>query len=345
MSQRIDSQPPRYRLLNGSDLEQLPPLVWLVKGVLPATGIAGIYGPSGSGKSFLCLDLAISIANGKSWFGRRVNAAPVVYAALEGEAGFKQRVDAWRLHYGQPLPQNLHFMLQPFKLPVDEDVEAFAKVLPTGCVVFIDTLNRAAPTSDENNSKDMGTMIEAAKRLQTLTEGLVVLVHHTGKNASAGLRGHSSLIAALDAAIEVSRDGDSRQWSVAKSKDGEDGNCERFKLKVERVGLDSDGDAITSCFVEQDNSVVSIKKVAMPQGTNQKLVMEALRSLFKEGVTGKAGAPPQAKCIELEKAVAASGIRLTCPTDKRTTRAREAITGLTAKGILGLNDGWLWQVT
>jgi hypothetical protein len=236
-------------------------------------------------------------------------------------------------------------MLQPFKLPVDEDVEAFAKVLPTGCVVFIDTLNRAAPTSDENNSKDMGTMIEAAKRLQTLTEGLVVLVHHTGKNASAGLRGHSSLIAALDAAIEVSRDGDSRQWSVAKSKDGEDGNCERFKLRVEMVGLDSDGDPITSCFVEQDNSVVSIKKVAMPQGTNQKLVMEALRSLFKEGETGKAGAPPEAKCIGLEKAVAASGIRLTCPTDKRTTRAREAITGLTAKGILGLNDGWLWQVT
>lgn len=345
MSQHIDSKPPRYKLLSGSDLEQLPPLVWLVKGVLPAIGIAGIYGPSGSGKSFLCLDLAISIANGKSWFGRRVNAAPVVYAALEGEAGFKQRVDAWKLHFGQPLPQNLHFMLQPFKLPVDEDVEAFAKVLPKGCVVFIDTLNRAAPTSDENNSKDMGTMIEAAKRLQTLTEGLVVLVHHTGKNASAGLRGHSSLIAALDAAIEVSRDGDSRQWSVAKAKDGEDGNCERFKLKVEMVGFDSDGDAITSCFVEKDNSVVRIKKVAVPQGTNQKLVMEALRHLFKDGATGKAGAPPQAKCIELEKAVVSSGIRLTCPTDKRATRAREAITGLTAKGVLGLNDGWLWQVT
>lgn len=345
MSQEVDAQPPRYRLLSGSDLEQLPPLVWLVKGVLPATGIAGIYGPSGSGKSFLCLDLAISIANGKAWFGRRVNAAPVVYAALEGEAGFKQRVDAWKLHYGQPLPQNLHFMLQPFKLPVDEDVEAFANVLPKGCVVFIDTLNRAAPTSDENNSKDMGTMIEAAKHLQTLTEGLVVLVHHTGKNASAGLRGHSSLIAALDAAIEVSRDGDSRQWSVAKAKDGEDGNCERFKLKVEIVGFDSDGDAITSCFVEKDNSVVSIKKVAVPQGTNQKLVMEALRPIFKDGATGKAGAPPQAKCIELEKAVVSSGMRLTCPTDKRATRAREAITGLTAKGVLGLNDGWLWQVT
>jgi hypothetical protein len=149
----------------------------------------------------------------------------------------------------------------------------------------------------------------------------------------------------LDAAIEVSRDGDLRQWSVAKAKDGADGNCESFKLKIEMVGRDSDGDPVTSCFVEQDDSVVSIKKVTMPQGTNQKLVMEALRPLFKAGVIGKAGAPPKAQCIELETAVAAGGIKLTCPTDKRTTRSREAITGLAAKGILGLNDGWLWQVT
>jgi hypothetical protein len=345
MNQQIDSKPSRYKLLNGSDLAQLPPLVWLVKGVLPATGIAGIYGPSGSGKSFLCLDLAIAIANGKSWFGRRVNAAPVVYAGLEGEAGFKQRVDAWRIHFGQSLPANLHFMLQPFKLPLEEDVEAFANVLPKGCVVFIDTLNRAAPTSDENNSKDMGTLIEAAKRLQALTDGLVVLVHHTGKNASAGLRGHSSLIAALDAAIEVSRDGESRQWSVAKAKDGEDGNCERFRLKVETVGLDSDGDPVTSCVVEKDNSIAIVKKVVVPQGTNQKLVLEALRPMFKDGTTGKAGAPPQAKCIELEKAVVSGGIKLTCPSDKRASRAREAITGLAARGVLGLNDGWLWQIT
>jgi hypothetical protein len=191
----------------------------------------------------------------------------------------------------------------------------------------------------------MGTLIEAAKRLQALTEGLVVLVHHTGKNASAGLRGHPSLIAAWDAAIEVSRDGDSRQWSVAKAKDGADGNCERFKLRIEMVGFDSEGDAITSCFVEKDDSAASIKKVAMPQGANQKLVIEALRPLFKSGVTGKAGAPPNALCIELEKAIAAGGIKLPSPPDKRTTRSREAITGLIAKGILGLNDGWLWQVT
>ena len=65
MSQGFDSKPSRYKLLNGSDLEQLPPLIWLVKGVLPSTGIAGIYGPSGSGKSTL-VDLILGLIVPKS---------------------------------------------------------------------------------------------------------------------------------------------------------------------------------------------------------------------------------------------------------------------------------------
>jgi hypothetical protein len=64
----------------------------------------------------------------------------------------------------------------------------------------------------------MGEILEAAKRLQSLTGGLVVLVHHTGKDATKGLRGHSSLFAAMDAAVEVSRDGDRREWKVAKAR-------------------------------------------------------------------------------------------------------------------------------
>ena len=63
----------------------------------------------------------------------------------------------------------------------------------------------------------MGQIIAAAKELQTFVGGLVVLVHHTGKDASKGLRGHSSLQAALDAAIEVRRDGDNRECSYHRA--------------------------------------------------------------------------------------------------------------------------------
>ena len=334
---------PRYKLLGADELRDLPPLAWRVRGVLPAVGLAALYGPSASGKSFLAFDMAAAIAEGQRWFDCRVEAAPVVYAALEGEAGFKLRAQAWEVSRGRALPDGLRMMLQPFKLTDGQDVLDLAAVVPAGAVVVVDTLNRAAPTADENSSRDMGEILEAAKTLQTLTRGLVLLVHHTGKNAAAGLRGHSSLFAAMDAAIEVSRDGDRREWKVAKSKDGIDGEARPFKLQVETLGVEETGEAITSCVVLRDTAAQDVRAVKLPQGGNQRVVLDALRPLFKDGTTGKPGAPPLRPCIELEAAITAAASKLTCPTDKRTSRTREAITGLVARGVLGCNEGWLWQ--
>ena len=333
---------PRYKLLGADDLRNLPALAWRVRGVLPAVGLAGLYGPSASGKSFLALDMAAAIAEGHPWFGCRVEAAPVVYAALEGEGGFKLRVAAWEAHTGRPLPAGLSMVLQSFKLTEPHDVKDLASVVPAGAVVFLDTLNRAAPTADENSSKDMGEILSAAKQLQSRINGLVVLVHHTGKDATKGLRGHSSLFAALDAAVEVSRDGDRREWRVAKSKDGQDGDEHPFKLQIETLGTDDYGDVISSCVVVPDHAARDVRAVKLPQGGNQRLVLDALRPLFKDGTTGKPGTPLLRPCIELEAAVTAGAGRLTCQTDRRATRTREAITGLVSRGVMGLNEGWLW---
>ncbi len=335
---------PRYKLLNSEDLRALPPLKWRVRGVLPADGLAGLYGPSASGKSFLALDMAAAIAEGSHWFDCRVEAAPVVYAALEGEAGFKLRAQAWEADKGRKLPDALQMMMQPFKLTEPKDLADLAAVVPAGAVVFLDTLNRAAPTADENSSKDMGEILSAAKLLQSLIGGLVVLVHHTGKDSTKGLRGHSSLFAALDAAVEVSRDGDNREWRVAKSKDGADGDAQPFRLKVETLGVDEYDEPVTSCTVQVDTRADDVKRVKVPQGGNQILVYNAIRGLFKDGISGKAGAPAMRPCIELEAAVSRGGSALTCQTDRRATRAREAITGLVARGVLGLNEGFLWIV-
>lgn len=244
---------PRFKLLTCDQLRDLPPLAWRVRGVLPARGLAAIAGPSGSGKSFLAFDMAAAIAGGWRWFGQRVEAAPVVYAALEGEAGYKLRAQAWEAHHCKALPDGLRLMLDPFKLTEAQDVQDLASVVPAGAVVIIDTLNRAAPESDENSSRDMGLILEAAKRLQALTGGLVVLVHHTGKDESKGLRGHSSLFAALDAVVTVSRDGDRREWKMGKSKDGADGDAHTFKLQGETLGFDEHGDPLTSCVVVPTN--------------------------------------------------------------------------------------------
>ena len=94
----------------------------------------------------------------------------------------------------------------------------------------------------------------------------------------------------------------------------------------------------------RDTAAQDVRAVKVPQGGNQRLVYEGIRNLFKDGITGKPGAPPLRSCIELEAAVTVGSGRLTCPTDKRTSRTREAITGLVSRGVLGLNEGFLWLV-
>ena len=91
----------------------------------------------------------------------------------------------------------------------------------------------------------------------------------------------------------------------------------------------------------RDNTGKDIRAVKLPQGGNQRLVLDALRPMFKDGTTGKPGAPLLRPCIELEAAVIAGAGRLTCQTDRRATRTREAITGLVSRGVMGLNEGWL----
>lgn len=281
----------RYRPLLAADFSTLPPMEWRIKNLVPASGLYCAYGPSGSGKSFLMTDMAAAIAEGCPWFGHRVKPSHVLYVGLEGEAGYHGRVMAWQRHRGRSIPPALAFVLQPFHLTNAQDVIDLAATCPPGCVVFIDTMNRAAPSADENSSRDMGLIIEGAKTLQRLINGLVILIAHTGKDAAKGLRGHSSLFAALDGAILVNRNGDARSWKLAKSKDGKDGAEYSFRLNVIEIGFDEDGDAMTSCIIEPSDSLPTVWNREKPLTQNQKLALdtfiEAAESLGALDENGK----------------------------------------------------------
>lgn len=347
--------PQRFQLLTPAELTALPPVRWQVRGVLPQEGIAAIYGPPGSGKSFLVLDLLAHIAGGRDWFGCRVTAAPVVYVGLEGEAGIAQRIQAWQASNG-PLPQDFRAILSPLDIRKQDDRAELAQSIKragmAGGIVCLDTLNRASPGADENSSAEMGEIIQAAKALQAELGGLLVAIHHSGKDASRGLRGHSSLLAALDASLEVTRDGDRREWRIGKAKDGEDGKANPFRLAVVELGTDDDGEEITSCVCLPDESTGdSVRRVKLPSGGNQKIVWDALGELLldigrRTGGIRPAGAPEEVPvtrpCIRLEDAVTKVRERLTVESDRKTERARQAITGLVSRGLLVCREGWIW---
>lgn len=275
----------RYKMKSAVDVLRSEPIKWRIKGVIPERGIAAIYGPSGSGKSFLVVDMAINIAKGADWFGYRAKPCPVVYVCLEGEAGLSVRLAAYRIKGS--IPKTIEFIDQPVNLLDTKDLRDLVTAIKANQmgegIVIVDTLNRAAPGADENSSAEMGQIINSCKLIQQGVGGLVLLVHHSGKDATKGMRGHSSLHAALDAAIEVKRSGDDREWSVAKAKDGADGKAHPFMLEVVNMGEDDDGDPITSCVV-RPSAGAGVKSKPLTQA--QQIGMDAFMAAASANIGG-----------------------------------------------------------
>lgn len=337
----------RFKLLDRRAIMATKPTEWRIKGLLTTTGIAAIYGPSGSGKSFLAIDMANCIASGNDWFGHRTKQTSVTYIMLEGEGGLRNRFRALETHNGAPAAPDFRAIAQPFNLTTEQDIEDIGAILPKDGVVIIDTLNRAAPGLDENSSQDMGRILSGMKRLQEITAGLVVVVHHTGKDASKGMRGHSSLNAALDGAIEVERNGNGRYWSAAKVKDGVDGEAVAFKLHHVALGVDPDGDEISSCAVGPETTNIFQRKE--PTGVNQKTALASLRRALPISTDmGQAGCDPQTKCMRVEEAFTnVANALLSVLPNKRNHQARKLVqdlitTGHLRRGCDAAEEEWLW---
>ncbi|NJD35372.1 MAG: helicase [Betaproteobacteria bacterium] len=342
----------RYKLLTPADLGALEPIHWRIKRVMPKSGIGSIYGASTAGKSFIALDLAGACSRGVDWHGYKTHACPVTYIAAEGEAGVAQRVQAYEQSHGS-LPNTfravttaLDILSQADRIDLVQAIRAAGQI--EGIVIF-DTLNRAAPGIDENDSADMGDVVTALKWLQSEIGGLVLVIHHTGKDASRGPRGHSSLFAALDFGLEVRRDGDRRNWINRKTRDGEDGKEHPFRLKVVDVGIDEDGDPLTSCVIEQEEDPAkALRAVKLPSGGNQRIVWDALGEMLRQpAALFAAGAPSDLPAgrpaLRLEDAAAKLRGRLPEVEPKRQKeRINEAITGLINRGALVLREGWIW---
>jgi hypothetical protein len=330
------------RLLSRSDLDALPPLRWTVRGVLPETGIAAIYGEPSSGKSFLAIDLAARISSGlPAWFGRDIIERDVVYVALEGGRGIQQRTAAWEAA-NQRRADNAKFWLSDFALLSEENVTQLVTAVTASCkpgaVVIIDTLAQATAGADENSAQDMGLALTAAQGISAAVSGLVVLVHHSGKDASRGLRGHSALNGAMDAVIAVERDRQTglRSWRVTKMKDADDGARGQFQLDVETLGVDDFGAPITSCAVREITTMghASTGKPSAPTGKNQKAILDALQAHtdVDEGWT-----PTDFETVAKD---ALGGVT----SRHRATRAKDAIDSLIDGGFIK-NEGGIFHLT
>lgn len=329
----------RFAPYTTKDFGLFPEGEWAIEGLLPAQGIACVFGPAGAGKSVLNGSMIYSLSTGQPWFGREVEPCAVWSVVLEGPSGQRNRMLAIEKHFGQRLPETAKFVFNDLRLTQPEDVAELAdRIGKNGGadVIFIDTLACAMAGGDENSSRDMGLAISGAKALQRVTGGLVVLVHHTGKDASRGLRGHSSLNAALDACIEVKRHEDYRSWKLVKSRDSEDGVQGAFLLEPVEVRIDSKGRPVNSIVVVPTDLPEEPERTNAPAHKNQNLALARLKAHFE---VQEAADDPDMVGLNREEAIDVVKEAMEAGPRHRKQRAAEAIDGLVKGGYLVEIDG------
>ncbi|MCJ9704423.1 AAA family ATPase [Bradyrhizobium sp. SHOUNA76] len=242
----------------------------LIKGVAPYRGIMFLGGQSGAGKTFMACHMATSLGSGLPFFERRI--AEIVGTAIvskEGTDNIGNRLTADAQVRGldiRKLPIAWRGDLPEIKTP--EDVERVAAELlelqdkiktrfgvRTGASVF-DTIAANFHMTDENSNGEIAQVIAKLREFEIRTKGLVVPVHHYGKQDGAGLRGGSLWRGGADVVLSVLADRDertgkvsARELALAKARDGMEGPIAPFELKPHDLGTDDDGEPFGSLVV------------------------------------------------------------------------------------------------
>lgn len=251
---------------------------YVIKGLLQKGAYTIAYGPPGSGKTFVALDWSWHVAAGAEWHERRVKQGAVLYLAYEGAGGLRARAAALRQHYGS-VEVPLYFDDTPYNLREREGRVALGKTIaqlpeaPT--LIVIDTLAHALCGGDENSAQDVSAFNAGVQALIAATGACVVVVHHPGKNVANGARGSSALLGAVDTEIQIM----GGNITPTKQRDIELGAAIGFKLRSIPVGMDADGDIVTSCVVEPHAAKVPDGAGKLKEGSTPALAYATLKEI------------------------------------------------------------------
>jgi hypothetical protein len=294
------------------------PVEWLIEGVIPQGSFTALYGPPGSFKSFIALDIAEAIATGRSWMGKEVKqAGAVLYLAGEGFGGIGARIKACKLHHQTEDGAPIYIVRHQLNLRSSaEDFNALmlavvGLVEQTGMefqLAIVDTLARAFGGGNENSSEDMGAFITAMGKVQEFLNCALMVLHHSGKDAAKGLRGHSSLLGAVDTELELLRFDEQMKGvlTISKQKDGADNErfgFEMVEVEIRPAGLDLSDPVVSLAVQASDDTYTDTPKASKGnsgKGKNQRLEMMCLEKMVKEHGSAKYIEGLQRHAIRLE---------------------------------------------
>jgi len=276
---------------------KLQPPEWLIEGLIEANTLCGLVGASYSGKSFLALDMALSIASGLPFHEATTAQGSVLFIACEGNRGLINRIEAWCRSKGinrseVPLQISQRSILMHDDQYIRSILDEVTKLTDVSLIV-IDTLASVFGSYNENNTPDMNWFITNCNKLRDAGTS-VVIVHHTGHNGERA-RGNSAFYAALDTEMRVSKNKSNVELSCSKMKDAEQFDPVKFRMVACDLGNDS-----SSVFLQKIGAKDKLSRLTQheeialktfKQGTNANVPdstasMEKWRELFYAGHTG-----------------------------------------------------------
>ena len=354
----IKPPPSDYHLEQASNYLLQPALPsWIIKGWLPDSGLAMLFGPSGAGKTFCALDMAASIASGRDWHGHKVAQGAVIYLAGEGHYGLKMRVVAWAQTHGPEGLEHLYISNRGIDLDAPqaaaEVIRAIREPAPDRvALVVVDTLATHFG-GEENSARDTRQLLAAAQVIGRAYGCVVCLVHHTGLGVGSAdrARGSSSLKAAMDwQMLLASADGEIT-LSCTKAKDSEPPQPLAARLqRVQLAGwLDEDQEPVTGAVFVVDGfaeTKVKAKKDKPLSKAGQNLVV--LEQAWRAG--GCVFGPDGRAVVRRQDVISALLIATPKPysqgsAEKITQPSGTLTSALVSAGVIAPgDDGWSWTV-
>jgi hypothetical protein len=278
------------RLVPLAEMLDEPEPSWLVRRTLPDVGVAQLVGPSYTGKSYLLIDLALTIANGLgSWMTLPVTRrGPVVYILMEGTHDFGPRIRAWLDgHPGATTDDVWVLRRQAVNLRDKASVERLIDdVTALGIepvLVIVDTQAKATVGTEENSSKEMGEVLALCEGFTERLKTCMLLSHHTGKDVSRGSRGSSAQFANIETELLVPRKG---EIEAKKVKGGDEHGPYCFEFAHPPSGpLD---DVQTWSYVRPAEVTSVLARAASESLARRTEVLDAVAAAGSDGLSKRA---------------------------------------------------------
>lgn len=238
----------RFRFVDRAGMGAIRAPEWLIKDFLPSGAYGILFGASGTFKSFIALDVGMSVATGVSfpWQGcwPEVNASGKVLITLgEGRPEFAKRINAWeQTHWNSRKVDNL-VLGDPVPLVSEEwqpFIDGALALSPDGYkLVVLDTVGRSMQGLNENAQENASNFTRLVEAIQKNLGAAVLAVHHTGHEAGERARGSSVFGADADTIVRAQRNGKDMVVTLTMTKQKDAPEWDKPKLiRLSEVKLD-----------------------------------------------------------------------------------------------------------